>query len=342
MSSENSSRNVQFPRTADNVHVDVGKLRSESELRAAVVDYLTRQGVVLANNVVCLAGEPDIVTADHDLIVEVKWRLTKKAICAALGQTFLYQEAINPHARLVIVGYATAETLALLPLITALGIELICWPNGWLSGKIQEGEEEDFTGQQIVRVTETGTDTKLIKHDTASNVTQQLLLPRQAGTSNSRSLKWNIAALAQLQGISNAPQLAFKVEMNRQGLYGIWNGTAAQVSLEILGRLAWALRASPGDWFVWELSDASQEIGTISQSSNSRPRLLWAIARKAEERGLDALHLSFRTEVHLASIKPIWQGIAQAVMVATLAKIALALDTPRLPFDIGELFTWED
>jgi hypothetical protein len=104
--------------------------RSEPALRAAIAQTLRAHGIAVDEQVVCAAGAADLVTARRDVIYEVKLHLNRRALQQAVGQLVLYRQAINPTARAIIVGYATAETAALLPTITVLGIEVVALGDG--------------------------------------------------------------------------------------------------------------------------------------------------------------------------------------------------------------------
>src|SRR5215218_503760 len=99
--------------------------RSEPALRAAIAQTLRAHGIAVDEQVGCAAGAADLVTARRDAIYEAKLFLSRKALQQAVGQLVLYRQAINPAARAIIVGYATAETAALRPTITAIGIEVV-------------------------------------------------------------------------------------------------------------------------------------------------------------------------------------------------------------------------
>lgn len=97
------------------------------------------------------------------------------------------------------------------------------------------------------------------------------------------NLRWNVASLALAQGITNPSRLAIRLHMGRQGLYAIWNGTAGQVAIAMLGRLAHLFQVEPGDWFVWEAGAEGQGSQTSPHPLSPRPhpsspRLLWNVA----------------------------------------------------------------
>jgi DNA-binding Xre family transcriptional regulator len=153
-------------------------------------------------------------------------------------------------------------------------------------------------------------------------------LPPHLSTPSPATLGWNVARLALDQGIPNPARLGLRIGVRRQRLYPIWQGTNDQISLELLGHLARGLRADPGEWFAWA--------GEPFTSA-----LRWNVGSAAETRNLTPIQLSFKAAVHMSSITPIWEGTAQAVAPATLARIAIALDSPHLPFSIGHLFGWD-
>lgn len=274
-------------------------LRSEQDMRTALIQLLQAQGLVLADRIVCHTGEPDIVIADHSAIFEIKYRLTRKALHQALGQVLLYRQCLNPHARAIIIGYETPEIFSLLPYIKALNVEVVCWKD------VLDPKEQVST-----------------RENTSSSVP---IRSRQRRITLFPYLQWNVARLAMNKGWKNVPALTTHMGIQRQGVYGIWNNNAAQVSLEMLTRLARALRCDPGDWFSWK--DVEERA------------LVWQVAVEAEKRGLTMSTLSFKAELHMRSLRPIWQGEAQAVAIDTLARIAHVLNTIQ-PFAIEDLFTW--
>ncbi len=207
----------------------------------------------------------------------------------------LYRQCLNPQARVVLAGYEAPETQALRPSVEALGIDIVCWSDRpRIAEQQHEGPHEPL-----------------------------VLLDRPP-----RVLRWNVAALASSRGLDRVPALSRALDIPRQGLYSIVRDEAAQVSLDVLARLARVLDAHPGDWFTW------------TDGPHGR-MLVWNVAAKAQERGLAVKALSFRAETYMGSVSPIWIGEAKAVAVATLAKIAHALDTAEQPFAVGELFAWD-
>lgn len=333
---------VRFPALGPTPPLTAGSRQTETALRAAVVAMIQAHGVSLASRVVCIAGEPDLVTADRELIIELKWRLTKKALCAAIGQLLLYRQAINPAARAVIIGYPTPEALALLPLADEIGVEVVCW---------QDGPDVPANGHRMAAALPS------TRPDADDDPATTPVPPHAGGgqphpSEPRRALRWNVAPLALAQGIANPSRLASRLQLGRQGLYAIWSGTADQVTLAILGRLAHILDANPGDWFVWGMGDGERGAGDggreLGEDQFATPiphppspsTLLWNVAAQAEARGIDVVDLSFRASVYPRSLRPIWRGEAQAVAPSTLARLALVLDQPGQPFSIGDLFVW--
>lgn len=301
------------------------QLRGEPELRAAVARWLQAQRIPLAGRIVCVAGVPDVVSAEQDLIVEVKVSLSRRVLHLALGQVLSYRAAINPEARALIVGYATPDTLAMRPIIESLGVEVLCWEDiGAGDWGLGAGEEEAQIAAAPFRA------------DPAmpAPALDQLLAP------NPQPLHWNVARLAQAQGITNPSALARRLGVSRQGLYVIWRGEAAQVSLDMLARLACALEADPGDWFGWGLEAGDWGLDSGPQPPVPSPQpLLWRVRERAEALGVRMTALGFVTGLHGRSLSPIWHGEARAVGLETLAKLAAALSRPEQPFSVGDLFT---
>jgi transcriptional regulator with XRE-family HTH domain len=154
-----------------------------------------------------------------------------------------------------------------------------------------------------------------------------------------RKLHWNVARLAQEQGLKNVSKLSFKMEVARQGLYNIWRDEAAQVSLDILTKLARTLEADPGEWFIWNLIPCSNEASTATVHNFV---LDWNIRARMEALGLTPVKLGFRAELFSGSIVPIVEGSAKAVSIEALAKLARALHRDDWPFNIGTLFVWDN
>lgn len=307
-------------------------LRSEPEIHAALVQMLRAQGVALAPRVVCLSGELDVVTADRTVIYEIKYRLSRRALYQALGQVLLYRQCLNPAARAIIVGYATPDTFALLPSIEALGVEVMVWEE---KGSGADGLRLDNSDVEATDYASS----KSIKHlleqsgqvDDAED--DGLILPGSQPSSPipyplaPNSLHWRVAALAQQQGFKNVPALARQMEIPRQALYRPWKDEALQTTLQMLGMLCDVLRVNPGDFFTWQTG------------SDGYRRLTWAVKEQAEVRGFRMTTLSHRSGIHHRSMGPIWHDTAQAVALATLARIALTLDGIK-PFAIGDVFAW--
>jgi DNA-binding Xre family transcriptional regulator len=266
------------------------RARSESELRAAIAAALRASGLAIEEQVWCGTGAADIVLADRSVVIEVKYVLSAKGIQQALGQVLLYRAAINPTARAIVVGYATTQTAALVPYAASLGVELVGWQDrDW---GLEAGDSE---------------------------------LP--SPNPQPLTLQWNIQALAQARGIATVGQLGRALHVSRQSLYGIWRGTAANVSLITLERLAKRLGPLPGqylrsgDWFVWR-----------------HGQLAWNIKHIAEQVGLDRAGLNFRADFYPQQGDLFWSGEAKFVFIDTLARLAAALTTAERPFDVGEIF----
>jgi hypothetical protein len=100
-------------------------LPREITLEDEVVLSLIAQGVEPRRQVKCSAGWADIVTPDS--VYEIERYLTRKKIYEAVGQVTLYQKAINPSARMIIVSYRTPEAEKLTPIVQSLGIEVLLW-----------------------------------------------------------------------------------------------------------------------------------------------------------------------------------------------------------------------
>lgn len=310
---------ASLPQPANHL-VPRGKLRSEPELRTAISTWLQGQGITLASKKVCAAGEPDLLTSDHRIILEVKHQLHRKALFQAVGQVLLYRTVINPEARAVIVGYGTEDTPTLAPLIERLGVEVRCWDD-------RDVEAPAYRVASNTIADEAESDA----HRVASNTIGDEDEAPHDEPAGPRTLRWRVAELARAQDIKNASQLATRFGLDRQSLYAPWKGEARQISLAMLGQLAHALDAEPGDWFAWE--PAAEE--------GQPPQLRWNIAAQAEARGLNLGQLYFEARVAQTSLTPIWRGTQQAVSPAVLARLAHALDLPGQPFSVGGLFAWE-
>lgn len=265
------------------------RARSEPELRELIVRTLRTSGVAVDEQVVCAAGAADIVTAHRDVVIEVKLDLTHKAIQMACGQVLLYRQAINPDARAIVVGYATAETAGLINWATALGVEVICW----------DAEATSLKAELIEQ-------------------------PAQL------TLAWNIQSHALAHGLTSVSKLAAWLNKPRASLYGLWRGSQVNISVATLEHLAKRLGPTPaawlrpGDWFRWD----------------SDGRLTWQVKNVAEEVGLDAAQLAFRSGLYSQQLSLFWHGNkGKYVFVETLARLAIALETVDRPFDFGDLFS---
>jgi DNA-binding Xre family transcriptional regulator len=265
-----------------------GRARSEPELRQLIVQALRASGIAVEEQVVCQAGAADIVTVRRDAVIEVKLELTRKAIQWAVGQVLLYREAINPAARAIVVGYATGETAGLMEWTAAIGVEVICW----------------------------NADGGKLKSELSA-----LSVP-------SFSLQWNVQALAHSHGVTRVADLARFLGLPRAGLYGVWRGTAVNISVARLERFAQRLGSTseewlrPGGWFRWD----------------NRRRLVWAVRDAAEQVGLDASQLAFAANQYPQQLELFWTGEAKFVFVETLAQLAAALERDDRVFDVGEVF----
>lgn len=268
------------------------RARNEPELRQLIAQALRASGIAVDEQVICGAGAADIVTVRRDAVIEVKLELTRKAIQWAVGQVLLYRQAINPTARAIVVGYATDETAALVAWAAAVGVEIVCWR---AEGRGQSGD---------------------------------LLSLSSALSPQPFALAWNIRSLAQSHGLTRVADLARFLGLPRQGLYGVWRGTAVNISVARLERFAQRLGPTPedwlrpGEWFRWD----------------SQRRLIWAIREAAEQVGLDAAQLAFAANQYPQQLEWFWTGEAKFVFVDTLAKLAAALETEARAFDVGEMF----
>lgn len=314
---------ASLPQPAHHL-VPRGKLRSEPALRTAISTWLQGQGIALASKKLCAAGEPDLLTSDHSVILEVKHQLHRKALYQALGQVLLYRQSINPAARAVIIGYGTEDTPTLAPLIERLGVEVRCWDDRDL---VPAAQSEPVTAPQPVEPMHEAEDEAHHAVNDAREDEEEAIHDAPHG---SRTLRWRVAELAQAQGIPNASQLAARFGLDRQSVYGPWKGETRQIGLPLLGQLAHALGAEPGDWFVWEPAEEGQP-----------PQLRWNIAALAEARGFNLGQLYFEAQVHQTSLRPIWFGKQKSVTTAILARLAHALNLPDQPFSVGGLFAWE-
>jgi hypothetical protein len=262
--------------------------RSEMESRAIIAQALRASGIAVEEQVVCGAGMADLVTARRDAVIEVKLDLSRKQLYTAIGQVLLYRAAISPLARAIVVGYATEETAGLIDWAAELGVEVICW-------NAEDG----------------GLKSEL-----------------SAFSVSSFTLQWRVQSLARSYGITRAADLARLLGQPRQGLYGVWRGTAASISVARLELLALRLGPEPdqplrpGEWFQWD----------------ERGRLVWSIRDVAEQVGLDAAQVAFSAGQYPQQMALFWDGTAKFVFVDTLARLATALEAQARPFDIGELF----
>jgi transcriptional regulator with XRE-family HTH domain len=145
-------------------------------------------------------------------------------------------------------------------------------------------------------------------------------------------LTWNVQSLARSHGITRVADLARLLTQPRKGLYGVWRGTAASISVARLELLARRLGPAPdqplrpGDWFQWD----------------DRGRLVWSIREVAEQVGLDAAQLAFAAGQYPQQVAWFWNGTAKFFFIDSIARLATALESQARPFDIGELFVRVD
>jgi DNA-binding Xre family transcriptional regulator len=219
--------------------------RTEADLAALVAAHLRMQGWEVAGNVPCAAGEADLVArrTGATAILETKFRLDRRAILSGCTQLLLYRQAIDPAALLLIIGFATAHTAALIPQAASLGITVV-------------GIRNDEAGSR-----KTGQNRSVLNVQTSAFSVQP------------SPLMWNLKPLACSRGITTVPQLAAVVGLSRQALYPIWRGEAVQVSVAALGKLCLGLDARPGDWFVWEGEGSERRLAWNVAAIAARVRL---------------------------------------------------------------------
>lgn len=144
------------------------------------------------------------------------------------------------------------------------------------------------------------------------------------------TLRWNIQSLAKVHGINNVAEFGRFMGVQRQTLYGLWYGTAVNVSVARLERLTKRLGATPdkplrpGDWFRWESG-----------------RLTWNVKALAEQLGMERYTFAFRAGLFASGADEFWSGKAKYVFVRTLSKLAVGLETDNQVFDFGELLVRE-
>jgi hypothetical protein len=160
----------------------------------AIVRMLRAHGIAVDTSVPCAAGAADIVTARRDVIFEVKHGLSRTAIYQGLGQLLCYRTCINTQARAILIGYATPDTEALRPHVTALGVELVTWRDEEAAPATIDAERDAGMGSL------------------ASAPGVPGLLPQRS------VLRWNVAALAHARGYRNVAQLAQAMGVARQGI----------------------------------------------------------------------------------------------------------------------------
>lgn len=268
--------------------------RNEEELQDGVARYLQQRGWGVVQHERSAAGEADLVarSGDRVMVIETKRLLSRRQLFSAAGQVLAYKAAINPAAEAVVIGYASRDTHLATPGIEALGVTVVAIPE-----------------LSVVSI-------------------QPPALPLPS-LPHPHSLSWNVQSLALGQGFENVSQLARVAGLNRQGLYHIWNGTARQVTVRVLGQLALVLEAEPGDWFRWEGKGRGR-------------RLVWDVATVATSIGLGMTELGYRASLHHRMVRLYYTGTAVSVFVDTLRKLAEALRHPHRPFDIGSLFRSSD
>lgn len=218
--------------------------RNEPDLRSAVVQTLKDQGIGIADRIVCATGEPDIVTADLSVVIELKWHLTNRNIKIACGQVLLYRAAINPDARALVVGYCTDETTALVPFAAAIGVEIVCWQD-----RLAVGEQS-------------------LGHGTSQTT--------PSTSPQTPTLRWAVRERAIAREITSVRLLAFATRTSRQNLYSIWERRGRSVSLAMLARLCHVLDANAGDWFCWQEDELVWNVRAIAEEVGiPRDELIW-------------------------------------------------------------------
>lgn len=148
-----------------------------------------------------------------------------------------------------------------------------------------------------------------------------------------RQLVMRVQDRARALGLTTASAMATHVGGPRQSHYNIWSGWVQTLKVTAYGRLCRGLSApgtllDSGDWFTW------------TADAEGVPQLIWNVRARAEALGLQRMAFGFRSQLDARSRDQIWDGTARAVFMDTLARIALALDTPEQPFDIGDLMAW--
>jgi hypothetical protein len=269
------------------------------------VQVLRANGIAVDEQVACAAGIADIVTVRRDAVIEVKLDLTRKQLYSGIAQLLVYKQSINPSARGILVGYRTDETAALIPHAAVLGVEIVCWEDGTDGSRLQT----ELRAQPATRSYQPFT------------------------------LQWNVQSLALAQGIPTVARLGQIMQIPRQSLGKIWAGSALNVSVLMLERLATRLGSAPGspvrigDWFRWE-----PLLPTSTSAVMGHARLTWNIKTVAEQVGLDAAQLAFRSSQYPQQIQKFWRGESQFVYIRSLVRLAAALETDDRSFDTGDLF----
>jgi DNA-binding Xre family transcriptional regulator len=148
--------------------------------------------------------------------------------------------------------------------------------------------------------------------------TEDAVAPAPARAPQTAALCWRVQDHALAHGLASIRDLSFRARISRQNLYPLWRGTARSVSLEMLTSLCRALDANPGGWFRWE-----------------RDELVWRIREAGEAKGMTQHDLGWAAAILPHGLASIWHGRQQFVFIATLEKLARALE-----FDLGDLFAW--
>lgn len=113
------------------VRQQVWGFQTETQFEDAFCLWLSEGNIAYERQVHCDAGIIDVLT--EGIVFELKHDVDREALIKAVGQVLLYTQAIGEWRKpfIVFTRFPNAELGGLLPLVHALGIEILEWtPDG--------------------------------------------------------------------------------------------------------------------------------------------------------------------------------------------------------------------
>jgi DNA-binding Xre family transcriptional regulator len=141
-----------------------------------------------------------------------------------------------------------------------------------------------------------------------------------------RMLRWNIDQIAKEKGLP-FDTVMWRSHITARRLRAIYNGTSVQTKTNTI---AWLITAL-------QLEDAGPFFRIVDPKSTP-VTIAWTLQELTEARDLVLRDLIYSTYIWQESIKNIWYGRAEQVLLRTLAKLAIRLEIE----EVGPLFAWRD